>query len=174
MTRVERIGDATLVRIYALVEEWDVIPRYVGKTVQYLHERHKAHIRDAKRGCTLPVHYWLRKQIAANRPLSIKLLEYVEPGDDWAERERHWIKHFRAEGYDLLNLTDGGEGHTGHKHPPDVVARMAAKLRTGGHFACEVCSTQFWRKLHQINKGENRFCSRRCSNARHKGRSLFQ
>ena len=46
--RKEIIGAATLTTaIYALVEWGSEMPRYVGKTVQYLHERHKAHIRDA-------------------------------------------------------------------------------------------------------------------------------
>lgn len=55
MSRIETIGNATRVTaIYALCEYPSMAPRYVGKTVQYLHERHKAHIRDAKRGRRLP------------------------------------------------------------------------------------------------------------------------
>lgn len=48
MTRVE-IGSATRVTaIYALCDYDTMEPRYVGKTVQYLRERQKAHIRAAK------------------------------------------------------------------------------------------------------------------------------
>jgi hypothetical protein len=97
MMRVEHIGDASrITAIYALCEWPSWQPRYVGKTVQFLHERHKAHIRDANSGRQLPVHYWLRKKIAAGERLAIKIV-----------------------------------------------------------------------------RGNNRFCSRRCANARHKGRSLF-
>lgn len=168
--RVEHIGDATrTTAIYALCEYPSWEPRYVGKTVQYIHERHKAHIRDAKRGRRLPVHYWLRKQIDTGQRLAIKLLEYVPAGSDWADRERAWISDLNVGGR-LLNLTSGGEGLAGHKFAPEHRARIAAALRTGGTFACETCGETFWRKPRDIAKGHNRFCSRICSNARHKGR----
>jgi hypothetical protein len=46
--RIERIHDAKTVAIYALCEVNTWEPRYIGKTIQYLHERHKSHIRAAK------------------------------------------------------------------------------------------------------------------------------
>jgi hypothetical protein len=171
--RVEKIGLATQwTRIYALCEP-DWTPRYVGKTVHYLHERHKAHIRDAKKGNRLPVHYWLRKKIAAGERLCIHLLENVADGADWQERERHWIAEMRRSGADLLNLTSGGEGLHGHRFSDEHRAKIAARLRTGAHIACQVCGALAWRKANEIAQGHNRFCSRRCSNARNKGASLF-
>lgn len=168
MARVEQIGRATprITAIYALCEYPGWRPRYVGKTVQYLHERHKAHIRDARRGGTRPVNYWLRKRLGAGSRLAIKLIEYVAPGDDWAARERHWISAYRAEHPDLLNLCDGGEGFAGYRMTEQHKARIAAALRTGSHFACLTCGAQFWRKLKDIKRGHNKFCSRDCSNRR--------
>ena len=171
--RVEQIGDATrITAIYALCEYPSWEPRYVGKTVQYLHERHKAHISAARRGRQIPVHRWLRRQIDAGERLAIKLLEYVQPNEDWALRERAWIAKF-AESGRLLNLTAGGEGLPGHVFTPEHRLKIAAALRTGGTFACEVCGTEFWRKRRDVVVGHNRFCSRRCSNARHKGTPLL-
>lgn len=164
--RVEHIGDAKATAIYALCEYPSWQPRYVGKTVQYLHERHKAHIRAARRGQRLPVHYWIRKKIANNDRLAIKLIEYVPAGQDWASRERYWIERFRAEGAALLNLTTGGEGLPGYTFTASHREKIAAALRTGGHFACQTCGTQFWRKLKDIKRGHNKFCSRACSNRR--------
>lgn len=163
-----RVETTRTTAIYALCEfpSWE--PRYVGKTVQYLHERHKAHIRDAKRGRRLPVHYWLRKQIAAD-VLAIKLLEYVPPGADWAARERAWISQLKADGHDLLNLTGGGEGLPGHKFTEEHRQKIAAALRTGAHCACLECGASFWRKANQIAKGQNKFCSRPCGNTYNKG-----
>lgn len=171
--RKEVIGAATLpvVAIYALCDP-DWTPRYVGKTTQYLHERHKAHIRDAKRGGKRPVSYWIRKRIAGGDPLCIRLLEYVQPGGNWASRESFWIDKHRQSGR-LLNLTNGGEGLSGHRFSEEHRQRIAAALRTGRHFECEVCGSRFWRKQHAIKNGENRFCSRRCSNSRHKGPGMF-
>ena len=57
MSRIETIGNATLggTAIYALCEfpSWEM--RYVGKTIQFLHQRHKAHIRTHENGAA-PAH----------------------------------------------------------------------------------------------------------------------
>jgi hypothetical protein len=156
--RVERIGNAT--RIYALCEYPSWTPRYVGKTVQHLHERHKAHIRAAVAGKRLPVHYWLRKQIANGRRLAIQLLDYA--GSDWAARERYWIERLRADNPGLLNLTTGGEGLSGHRFTVEHRARIAAALRTGATCSCLQCGSEFWRKANEIAKGENKFCCKAC------------
>jgi len=144
-------------------------PRYIGKTVQYLHERHKAHIRDARRGRRLLVHYWLRKQIAASRRLAIRLIEYVPPGADWASRERHWIETLRANGADLLNLTAGGEGLAGHCFTPEHRGKIAAAIRTGEFRACLRCGAESWRKASEIKRGHGKFCSRQCANTYNRG-----
>jgi hypothetical protein len=162
--RVERIGDATpWVRIYALCD-YPEVPRYVGKTVRWLGDRHKAHIRAAQtiEMPRLPVHRWIRKQISINAPLVIKLLENVEDASIWAERERFWIAKLRSDGANLLNLTNGGEGLHGHVFTVEHRANIAAGLRTGSTFSCETCGVAFWRKPRDIKKGDNRFCSRSC------------
>lgn len=171
--RKEVIGSATdrVTAIYALCEYPGWRPRYVGKTVQYLHERHKAHIRAAKSGKKLPVNYWLRKQMASGKRLAIKLLEYVPAGEDWAARERHWIAEYRAEHSDLLNLCDGGEGLAGHVFTAEHRAKISAALRTGQEFACETCGAAFWRKQKEIKRGNCRFCSRSCYSKSLKGKS---
>lgn len=168
--RIETIGDCTpkLTAIYALCEP-DYTPRYVGKTVRHLHERHKAHIAAARRNPRLPVHRWIKKRMDANQPLVIWLLEYVAPEADWAARERYWIKRFRDRGDRLLNLTDGGEGLAGHTFSQEHRDKIAASLLTGAEFACETCSAVFWRKRNDIEKGDCRFCSRACYAASLKG-----
>ena len=170
--RVEKIGLATQwTRIYALCEA-DWTPRYVGKTVRYLHERHKQHIRVARQGVShLPVRRWLRKRIDQGAPLAIKLLENVASDADWREREAFWISTLRAEGHILLNLTDGGEGLAGHRPSQQHRDRIAEKLRTGATFACETCGSTFWRKRNEIERGNARFCSRACYARANLGRS---
>jgi hypothetical protein len=144
-------------------------PRYVGKTVQSLHERHKAHIRDAKRGRSLPVHYWLRKQMATGRRLAIRLIEYVPAGADWAARERHWIEALKAQGAGLLNLTAGGEGLAGYAMPPEHRKKIAAALTTRQQFSCLRCGAPFTRKANEVRKGHAKFCGRQCANSHNKG-----
>jgi hypothetical protein len=156
------IGLAT-VRIYALCDYPSWEPRYVGKTIQRMDDRHKAHIRDAKRGSKRPVGRWIRKKLANGERLVIKLLEWAST-DNWAERERYWIAKFRDSGR-LLNLTDGGEGLHGHKFSPEHRQKIRSALRAGAEFACETCGTKFWRKPKDIKAGNCRFCSRACYSA---------
>jgi hypothetical protein len=166
--RIETIGNATQVTaIYALCEYPSMVPRYVGKTVQYLHERHKAHIRAAKAGRTLPVHYWLRKRIAAGQRLAISLIEYA--GENWAEREHHWIGEYRSQGHQLLNLTHGGEGLAGYTMPAEHRQKIAAALTKRERFACIRCGATFTRKASEIRNGHIKFCSRQCANSHNKG-----
>lgn len=171
--RIETIGRATdrITSIYALCEADGMRPRYVGKTVQYIHERHKAHIRAAKAGGKLPVNYWLRKQITEGKWLAIKLLEYVPAHADWAARERFWITKYRDEGHNLLNLTDGGEGLAGHVFTAEHREKIASSIRTGAYFDCETCGAAFWRKQTEIKKGNCRFCSRHCYSRSLKGKA---
>ena len=171
--RIETIGDATpWVRIYALCEYPDT-PRYVGKTIRYMHERHKQHIANAcgKRQSQLPVARWIRKQVAGNKPLIIMLLENVAVGKEWQQRERYWIQKLRADGADLLNLTDGGEGLPGHKFTPEHKAKISSARKTGKQLSCEVCATSIWRSLSEIAKGDCRFCSKQCYALSQKGKS---
>lgn len=165
MSRIEVIGNAT--RIYALCEYPSMAPRYVGKTVQHLHERHKAHIRAANAGKRLPVHYWLRKQIAAGRRLAISLVEYA--GDDLAERECYWIDEYRRQGHSLLNLTRGGEGLSGYVMPKAHREKIAAALDTRTEHNCLRCGKSFMRKANEVRRGYAKFCSRQCANRYNKG-----
>lgn len=166
--REEIIGDCRLVWIYALCEPGGENPRYVGKTVRGLNPRHKGHLYDAKRR-NLPVHRWIRKQHKRGSWTCIRALEIVAADGDWAAREKFWIKRLREQGHDLLNITEGGDGHAGRVKSEDERQRIAAGLRTGAHFNCEVCGAQFWRKQYAIKRAENRFCSRPCYSASLKG-----
>lgn len=166
--RVETIGDATPVWVYALVDPDTSEPRYVGKTAGYMCDRHKAHIRAAKAGSRLPVHSWIRGIMEANKPLMISALELVRDGG-WAASERRWIADLRRSGAQLFNVTDGGEGLSGHKFSPEHRQKIANRLRTGSTFTCETCGSEFWRKKNQIARGECRFCSRGCYQASLRG-----
>ena len=176
MSRIERLAEGVSdkwVTIYALcepIDKWktgDV--RYVGKTVRTVWHRVRAHSYAAKKPSPrLPVARWLKKHIEAGDPFHIKHLERVPPGSNWIERERFWIAKYRNEGARLLNLTDGGDGLAGLPMSDVHKAKIAAALRMGCNFHCEKCAAVFWRKPRDIRLGNNKFCSRICSNARHK------
>lgn len=84
--------------------------RYVGKTVQSLAKRLGAHIHNSAekrthRDC------WIAGLLMAGSRPTIEKIDVA--GDDWADKERYWIKFYRDAGADLTNRTDGGEGSLG-------------------------------------------------------------
>lgn len=176
MSRIEQLAEGVSdkwVTIYALcepIDKWKTGEvRYIGKTVRTAWQRVRAHSYEAKKPSPrLPIARWLKKHIEAGDPFHIKHLERVPPGADWIESERFWIAKYRNEGARLLNLTDGGEGLAGLPMSQSHKDKIAAALRTGGNFHCEKCGMGFWRRRSDILAGHNKFCSRACSNARHK------
>jgi hypothetical protein len=155
---IRAVADPRETTIYALCET-DWTPRYVGKTVQPLRERITRHISSGRRA-KLPIERWVKKH--GRISMIVARLETVPAGGDWAAREIYWIKRFRDEGANLLNLTDGGEGHLGRKKSKDEIERTAEKLRKGKNVNCLNCSTSFWVKPHIIRGGDGKYCSRSC------------
>lgn len=159
----ERIGGQRDVLIYALTYPGTDKVRYVGKTVRSPRKRHNEHIMAAMRGNPrLPVHRWIASLYRRGLWSCLWHLERISESEDWAARERHWIEKFRSEGHDLLNLTDGGEGLSGHSHTAEAREAIASKLRKGAWFKCQQCESQFWRKPRDIKAGSNKFCSKPC------------
>lgn len=91
--------------IYTLSDPTTNQVRYVGKTVN-LKKRYSSHI------CNFN-----KKNKKENWVLSLKnknekpLMEVVDtvPYKNWEFWERYWISQFKAWGFDLVNLTEGGD-----------------------------------------------------------------
>lgn len=163
MTRVETIGECT---IYALADDAGAV-RYVGKTVMLLSRRLTNHLASARQLSRpkVRVTHWLRALMRRGVVPTIRALEVVPAGGDWADAERKWIERFRRDGVDLLNHTMGGEGLAGHKFTPEHRAKIAAALRRGREHACAKCGATFYRKPKDV-RSTRLFCSRACSNSR--------
>jgi hypothetical protein len=159
-----------LVSIYALAEGPNDPPRYVGKTMHWLHQRYRAHISEARKGTRRPVYTWIRKLLQQGKEPTLVWLENVKSNEDWQERESYWISKFRAEGVDLLNLTDGGEGVPGARKSRLQRAKMALRRRTGEMKHCLACGRKSWVKRNYAAKGYGNYCSIKCK-ARHQGTS---
>lgn len=119
-------------KIYVLRDPRTDEIRYVGKTVRSLVRRLSAHInRSAEkrthRDC------WIAGLMSAGfRPV----IEQIDTAfDDWAEKERFWIKFYREAGTDLTNRTDGGDGTPGLEVSPE--ARVATSKRQAARMTDE-------------------------------------
>jgi hypothetical protein len=102
---------------------------YVGKTVSP-NKRFKRHLANVRYGWHYPVHNKLRKVILAKGD-SDEIYEIIESNilpENADEREMFYIKFYKENGYELKNLTDGGEGGKGFT--PEINKRGALK-RTG-------------------------------------------
>ena len=103
------------VHIYTLKHPDTLEVRYVGKTVRSLSRRLGNHIANAK-GNKHNRHLsnWILNILKENKKPIIELLETCQ-SDIWQEREQYWIKYYKELGFDLKNMTNGGDGNTGLK-----------------------------------------------------------
>jgi hypothetical protein len=108
------------VTIYALKCPDTLKIRYVGKTILSPEARLAQHFCDPSVNRRTR---WLRKLAQGGKRPVIEVLEVVEE-HHWQDRERFWIAKLRADGCDLVNLTDGGEGAS-RKLPEDLFRKKA-------------------------------------------------
>ena len=83
--------------------------RYVGKTANPK-ERIYAHLFSEKRSDSCHRLKWLRSLSARNLQPSMVVLEEIQLGESWQEREKYWIAKLKSENHRLTNATCGGDG----------------------------------------------------------------
>ena len=106
----ERRGSDRKCIVYGLMAMDAGLIRYAGQTTRTLRLRLSGHIDRARAGHRTPVHCWIRSVL--DRGGEIGIVPIVEDAV-LHETEIEVIARLRDEGYDLLNLTDGGEGTPG-------------------------------------------------------------
>ncbi len=90
--------------IYGLVQRGTTEIRYVGRTSKPMNHRLERHIWSSRIRATLVAH-WIQ---SCREEIEMVVLE-ADALDD-RKAERLWIKRLRAEGADLVNENDGGDG----------------------------------------------------------------
>jgi len=86
--------------------------KYIGKTKD-IKKRYYRHIFDAKTKTKLSKRdAWIKSLLVKNERPIIEILDEVEV-DNWKFWEKYWINQFRVWGFNLKNMTDGGEGQYG-------------------------------------------------------------
>lgn len=115
--------------IYCLSDKYGNI-RYVGKTKQYLKQRLYAHIIECKTKRKSHKISWIKSLVnSGERPL----IDYIDivPENEWQFWEQYWISQLKTWGFNLTNLTRGGQGGNGYKHTNESKQKMrASKLGT--------------------------------------------
>lgn len=105
--------------IYKISDELGNV-RYIGKS-NNPRRRLYQHINDKS---NLHKFNWLNSIIKRGSKPIIEIIEKVSV-DIWQEREIYWIAKFKEDGFDLINLTLGGEGGNGMKHTEESKQSMS-------------------------------------------------
>lgn len=117
--------------IYTLSDPRTNLIRYVGVTFRGK-RRFNEHMSRAVCGGKTHRDYWIRSLIAVElRPL----YQVIQKGrgSGWQDAERFWIAKYR-ESFDLVNLTDGGDGNPGYVPTPELRKKWS-EMRRGVPYA---------------------------------------
>jgi hypothetical protein len=110
--------------IYGLTDPRTEEVRYIGKTSVGM-RRPRRHVHKASRGSSLThKEAWIKGLMDEGLTFGVLVLRVSTPGSLSAD-ERELIEDFRKTGARLTNLTDGGEGISGHRHSLESRARMS-------------------------------------------------
>lgn len=111
--------------------------RYVGKTKTALNRRLSGHISGTKRafqGKATRNHNtnWIKSLLDLGLKPIIKEIESFEIEEDskeWIILEKYWISQFKSWGFNLTNLTDGGEGNQNQYFSAESIKKRADSIR---------------------------------------------
>lgn len=110
--------------------------RYIGKTKQTLKRRLQGHLCDAKKAKRLNNYNnhnynWINREINDGFEIviaEIDSLEFLE-GEDWKWFEQYWISQIKVWGFNLTNLTIGGDGNQNQYFSKESIEMRASKIR---------------------------------------------
>lgn len=112
------------------------IIRYVGKSKQKLSRRLSQHLCAAKKAketnYKLNYNYnWINKELSEGYKIIIEELDSVnfQENESWEWLEQYWISQMKIWGFNITNLTDGGDGNKNQHFSKETIQKRAEKLR---------------------------------------------
>lgn len=115
--------------IYALSDPHTDEVRYIGKSSSGT-RRAKVHMQESNLRIESNTYKtrWIKEVIRSGHLPKIEVIEVLSDDSLLNEAEVFWICQFRAWGFKLTNLTDGGEGARGYVQSADSKAKRAAAI----------------------------------------------
>lgn len=133
--------------IYVLKDPRTDEVRYVGWTVDVEH-RYGCHLSPGPRDRNTYKARWVANLMSQNVKPTI---EVIDSGvGEWQSVERYWILHYRMQGAQLTNTTDGGQGALGYKPTPETIEKLRA-VATG-----RKATNETRRKMSESRRGKKR------------------
>jgi hypothetical protein len=120
----------TEVFIYALMDPRTAKIRYIGKT-NNLNRRYSQHLKGRDDQKMTPARAWIKSLVNQGLKPNMMLIDSCAE-DQWHDLERHYIKRFRDEGHDILNMAEGGNQPY---CPPEIrkeIGKRSAAIRQKG------------------------------------------
>ena len=108
--------------IYALYDPLTNETRYVGKSNRP-RGRYNQHININNKRKSHKIS-WIKSLLNENRKPYYYIIDEV-PMDEWEFWEKYWIDQFRQWGFNLTNLTKGGQGGNGYSHTKESKKKMS-------------------------------------------------
>lgn len=142
--------------IYTLSDEHEI--RYVGKTINPK-KRYRSHINESQLKRTHK-EKWINKTLTNGGKIIMEIIDICdEKESDFIES--YWISQIKVWGFNLVNLTCGGDGGSpmlGKKHSEETRLKMSEssknkRMTIGGWNKGVKMSDDFRKKISQISKG---------------------
>lgn len=121
--------------------------RYVGQTGGKPRLRLLKHISCARYQNKTKTNAWVRELLELGLEPKMTIIEQV-PDEQLAEAEKYWIALYRGLGYDLLNMTSGGQAHP-RKYETEEEAKAAWRAQN-------TAAAERWRRKQGMRKNEER------------------
>jgi hypothetical protein len=165
-----------LVYIYSLDDPITGESRYVGKT-NTPKLRLSYHISSIRSKHNYHKKCWINSLLKRGLKPTMFIIDEVDK-DKWQFWEKHYISLYKSWGFDLTNMTDGGDGVTmtheirnriseklkGHKMPEHVKENLR-KINTGKHPTEETRrkQSQWVRSKEMVDRIRKKNTGRKCS-----------
>ena len=111
--------------IYTLSDPVSKEVRYIGLTTKPLKERFSQHY---SRKCNNHKCNWIKGLRSKGLRPVMQELDIANSTEELNSLEIYWIEQFKQWGFNLVNLTQGGEGSFGYKHTKESLNKMKEKL----------------------------------------------
>lgn len=141
--------------IYTLTDPITNEVRYVGKANK-VNERYNAHLNKTRKHQTHKRN-WINKLRKQGLKPIVEVIDVV-PMSEWRFWERYWISQMRAWGFNLINITDGGDGTNHGNQTSFKKGHKPWNVGTGNKEICERCGIEFEARPSNYRK----FCSQIC------------
>lgn len=135
--------------IYTLSSPINNEVRYIGKTKSSLKYRLSQHIHDSlTNGTNTYKKAWIKSLLLKGLLPIIEELEIIENDNCWKESEKYWIAQFKNWGFNLTNMTDGGDGNQ------NQIMSNESKLKRSSSLKGRIVSKETREKISKSHLGK--------------------